>query len=97
MGDDWIGLPSQHDQYRDQHMSSSNSPNGGFMEERLVKLEYYQEAIKEALKNDTGLCKCCKESSLPVLSYIASMGICDDCLNTLGKLTNAVKNTNFLK
>lgn len=101
--DDWIGDPNKHDTW-----SSSPSPNEpihGFVERRLSKLEFYQRDINGALevlqqKDRDGFIVCpCKACQAPLPSGAANVQfpICEDCLTSMGQITQAKRDLNFIE
>ena len=73
----------------------SNDPNahntGGYVEERLSKLEFYQKELKIDMINiKLGYCLCCK------LPMQLTFPICTDCVEILGKITSAKRDQKFM-
>ena len=106
MSDGNIGNPHVYDPWS-QASYSPNRPIGGYLEERMCKLEYYSEEHKiELAKVRTALevlenthangdrYKECTACSGPIAEPIDKhivFPICKDCLGNLGQVTNAKK------
>lgn len=73
----------------------SNDPNahttGGYTEERLSKLEYHQQDLRNDMLNiNLGYCLCCKDPLQLVFP------ICNSCTDVLGSITRAKRDLKFL-
>ena len=82
-----IGKPENH---TPGHYSQDNS--GGYVEERLSKLEYNQQEIANhvnAVKQPG--CIFCKEQVL-----LGPLPICHECSDTIGKMSIARRNLKFV-
>jgi len=84
----------------DYYPNKQSTTEGGYVEERLSKLEYYQRDIKEILSpgeisfGSIPLgCRAC--NSIMPQSGI-HLPLCEDCLKVLGKLSDFHRNTKFL-
>jgi hypothetical protein len=81
---DNIGKPDNY--YMNQYSQDPNaSVTGGYIEERLSKLEYHQRFILS-----DGICKSCN------LPTDANFPICNDCLATIGDITQAKRDLKFV-
>ena len=103
-----VGKPKDYQQgiYHNEQTCSSR-PNGGFLEERIAKLEYDTNNIEAALDTQRVIiesghvhygCKCC-EGLINVYkdnNSSITFPICHQCLDAIGKLSGALKATNFL-
>ena len=111
MSDSQIGLgqrpyPIGHDPHGAPHYSDQR-PNGGFTEERLGKLEYYQEELKanvSRIESDrvptaadaSFVCQSCNELSISYTT-VHAFPICRECMKSLGMMTKARKNFKILE
>lgn len=93
---DWVGKPGDHDPYSHQQ---GQEPDGGYVERRLCKLEFYQREVRSALHvlqeaSPNGyvepVCKACNGSiSQDGLVGEIQFPICKECMATVGQITNA--------
>ena len=85
-----IGKPDDYYPHK-----QSNDPNahstGGYVEERLSKLEHEQRDLNEFKINvSVGYCLCC---NIPMQ---LAFPMCPECLKTLGQITIAKRDGKFL-
>lgn len=98
--DNWIGKPEDHDQYS----YKINEPEGGYVDQRLSKLEFYQQALRNEFNGDnvdlgtssySQGCKACK-ASIIIPGNGLVFPLCQECTDNLGKITIARRNGKFL-
>lgn len=81
--DDNIGKGDTHDP---NHYTSHqhNRPEGGWIEERITKLEHYQDRLKDEL-NQTN-CRACNDYMIASMRVEITIPFCDECLKNIGEL-----------
>ena len=94
MSDYDIGRGSEHNKDAHRDHNFPNRPNGGFIEERLTKLEYNQDEIKYAFGEAT-VCRACKYALMPPIQGTIQIPICQDCFENLGGITKKKKSWIF--
>ena len=78
--------------YRDS--SYPQRPQGGFVEERLTKVEFHQSEIISVLGDSTKgviACRACGQAVMPPIHGHMHLPICHDCFETIGRITLAKK------
>ena len=103
---DGVGDPEEFDQDTYRDMNFPNRPQGGFIEERIMKMESligrginnYSDIETRISIVESGLvdsiCIACDQNK-PSNAFHQPFPICQDCLNNLGKITKTKNNWIF--
>lgn len=98
MSDHDVGQGQVYDKHAYRDLTFPGRPHGGFLEERVQKLEYELMNLTEALErvigsptgNNTVLtCHCCGDIIMPIAGM--TVPICNDCRDAIHELKEKKK------
>ena len=94
MSDIHVGQGHAHDPHAYRDQGFPGRPHGGFIEERLSKLEYNMDQVNQlfgSAQNSFIKCLACADTLPPVIQGHMQLPLCQPCLDNLGRITHAKK------
>ena len=95
-----VGKPDDYNEYiTSSSVTVVDRPVGGFMEERVCKVEYDSKTIVNTIEaNEHYTCRACNTTHVIARNGSVSLSpICDGCLSAIGKVSEGLNKIKFLE